>query len=1038
MSLKSEWAQGLNQIEHALIKDLYHPIQNIDFKGLLCDKDLNLEEAIPRDCFDILPGYHIDKPFGYAWLFSTFILPEQIEGERVVLNLDLGGEATIFINGEPFGTMRGDFLSHKHHLIVDQTLTASALGGEVISLACELYCKHPLPRLGAPKCACATGPVFPEDEADVMVYDGVTIGSSSFGIWNEEAYALYLDLLVLREIMECGNEYDFHVEAIEYGFKKLITSIDMEQPLALRRKHYIEMREILAPLMQAKNGSLAPQLSAIANSHLDIAWLWTGDETRRKTARTFAAQLRHLEEYPETLFIQSQPILYEMCRERYPTVFEKIKQAVKKGNWIADGAMWVEPDTNLSSGESLIRQFLYGKRYFKEMFDVDSRLCWLPDTFGYTAALPQILKGCEVDYLTTQKIYWTYNDSEKFPHHAFAWEGMDGTRINSYVHMEYESSVNPAKVIGHWKNRMDRDGTGRLLLPFGYGDGGGGPTRDDLEQIRRTRDLEGTPKIEYSNPYEFMSKLQKDSDVFERNVYSDELYFPCHRGTYTTQSDIKKGNRRAEHALHEAELWSAIAARIKGHYYDSGRIETNWKKVLFNQFHDILPGSSIAKVYDDAKQLYSEVLNDTSELITGALSAVVKEGEGYTYFNPTSFKRCETVLLPDMFVEGAKYADGRPLASTQSTDGVLAMINIPPLGHVSIYPDTKISCEKQVTLTELSEGGYRLDNSQISVTINSKGELCEVVSKKSARSFINGYGNRFKLYRDIPRKFDSWDIDVMVQESEIDLDGDATLSIHSQNELSVTLKLTRKIASSVITQFISLFADSARIDFDTTIDWRELHKLLKVSFATGVVARNMRNQIQFGYIERPTHKTQNYDADRFEVCNHYYTSIEDAHHGAAVLNDCKYGISSQEDELSLTLLKSGAHPDFRSDNQIHEFRYAYYVFDETNSVVEEAYRFNRPLLGFDGATATHSYLNISAVNIVAQTLKLAEDGSGDIIVRLYEANRGDTDCTVTVAFDFSAVELCNMLEEPISALQFTSRSIPLHFKPFEIKTIRLR
>ncbi len=1037
--MKSEWLESLKHIENALIYDFYHPVGDISFEGFVTDAELSLCDAEKLDRKLIKTNDVFGEATKYAWLFARFRLGDECAGERIIMNLDPGGEATIFLGGKPFGTRRADFISHPHHYFVDQTVAKSALGGEEFELACEVYCGHAMPRQSGG--SCSTGPVFPEKERDILQYTPPTMGENSYGIFNEEAYQLYLDILVLTEVMQCNDKNSFRVEAIEYGLKELIITLDMELPLEVRRVEYKKMSEMLRPLLLAKNGSSAPQIDVVANSHLDVAWMWDFGETRRKTARTFAAQLRLLKEYPEATFIQSQPITYEMCREHYPEIFDEIVELSRSGQWIADGAMWVEPDTNLSSGESLIRQFLYGKRYFKEYFDKDSRLCWLPDTFGYTAALPQILKGCGVDYFTTQKIFWTYNESEKFPFHAFSWQGMDGTKIESYVHMKYETPINPETVISNWNNRMERDGTGRLFMPFGYGDGGGGPTRDDMEQIRRTKDLEGTPKIAFTTPYDFMSDLKATTSVFERNIYVGELYFPCHRGTYTTQSNVKKGNRKAEIALHDAELWNTLAFYGFKDDYPSDDIEKCWKNVLLNQFHDILPGSSIEKVYQDAAELYNEVFEKTDIMKKNAQNALTKQDDGITFFNGTSFERACLVYLPSEFSDGAIYADGGAVECAKTKVGLSALVKIPACGHVSLLPAKCEDITPKVLWECLENGGYRLSNSEISAVIQPDGTVTELISAKSGKSYINGCGNLFRMFRDVPRKFDAWDIDVMTEQCEIpQCIKDTTISLHSHNALEVRLKSEKSIGVSKIVQFISLKACEQKLDFETTVDWKELHKLLKVSFATGIKADNAKNQIQFGYVERPTHRTHSFDADRFEVCNHYYTAIHDATHGVALLNDCRYGISMLGDELSLTLQKSGAHPHFRTDNHLHKLRYSYTIFDcafEMSSVLKASYFFNQPVLTHRGTAPTCSYLSVNDECVVIETVKRAEDGDG-IIVRMYEAMQGERECTLTVNLEFTSAEECDMLETPKSVLQSKGNDIRLTFKPFEIKTLRIK
>lgn len=1034
--MKPEWRDRLRHIEAALMRDLYHPLGEIELSGFVTTEELSLEQAQLRERSAMPCGKEWGEAWQYAWMFGEILLPEAARGERIVMNLDMGGEATLFVDGHTFGTRRADWVSVPHHFYVDQWLTCDGAPGTRYQLAAEVYAGHPMPV--EPLGGCATGPVFPEDEPNVMRYAPATMGKNSFGIWNEEAYQLWLDVRTLHDILEHADAHSLRVELIEHGLNRFSVQLDMEQPLAKRREAYKAARAGLASLMQAHNGSSAPLMYGVGNAHLDVCWLWNLPVTRRKTARTFAQQLRLLDEYPESRFFQSQPVLYEMCREYYPDVFEGIKRQVAAGRWIADGAMWVEPDTNMPCGEALVRQFLYGKRYFEEVFGVDSRLCWLPDTFGYSAVLPQILAGCDVDYLTTQKIFWTYNDADRFPHHAFTWQGMDGTRVRCYLHMEYESKVNAGTLIDKWNSRVERDGTGKFLLPFGYGDGGGGPTRDDYEQIRREADLEGVPRIRHSDPSELFCDLA-DDPVFD-SVYVGELYFQCHRGTYTVQAAVKRGNRRSELKLRAAELLCVLAAE-RGMDYPAMELERCWKLVLLNQFHDILPGSSIARVYEEAAARYAEVDASLDALLAGAQKALVEPGEGVTLVNTLSHKRRALVKLPDEFVSGAVTREGKRIPTeSDAQTGVWAMVELPAMGQLSLMPaQTSERLTETARLSETDEG-FVLENSRLRATIGRDGTLKLLIDLASGEQRVR-QGNVFHFYRDVPRKFDAWDIDCMTSQCEIPLEGDVQMEPLKREGLWASLKLHRRIGASEIQQVISLRAGANQLDFDTEVDWHELHKLLKVEFATGIYADEARNQIQYGFVKRPTHSSRPYDADRFEVCNHQYTALCDENRGAAVLNDCKYGVSMSGDAISLTLLRAGAHPDFRTDQGKQRFKYSYDVWtgDWLNCpVVDDAAELNEDVLIMRGAAKAQSYMSVDAPNVIIDAVKLAEDGSGDMILRLYESKQAHT--VTVLRMDTENVECieCNMLERKLHAISPVDGGWKLEFRPFEVKTLRIK
>ena len=438
--------------------------------------------------------------------------------------------------------------------------------------------------------------------------------------------------------------------------------------------------------MEAENGSTMPEFYAIGNAHIDLAWLWPLSETVRKTARTFAAQLRLLQEYPEYRFVQSQPALYEMCRKAYPELFERIKEAVREGRWIAEGGMWVEPDTNMAGGEALIRQLLYGKAYYKQEFDIDSEILWLPDTFGYTAALPQILQGCGIKYLVTQKIFWSYDGKEQFPYHYFNWTGMDGSTVTSFLPTSYTYRTNPSEVNRTWKNRSQARDLDAFLLPYGYGDGGGGPCRDHIEFALRQKNLEGSVRMKLAGPKEFFEDMDRKGGP--KNTWVGELYFSAHRGTYTTQALMKKNNRKAEIRMRELELWATVASLSDtGFVYPKTKAEELWKVVLLHQFHDILPGSCIAKVYEEAEQTFRQFFEETDLLIGEAAGTLLTaDEEAVTVFNSLSFERKVLISLPECFKEGALLCDGSYVSTECSEGQVRGIVTLPPCGMISLMP----------------------------------------------------------------------------------------------------------------------------------------------------------------------------------------------------------------------------------------------------------------------------------------------------------------------------------------------------------------
>ena len=567
--MKSEWRDRIGHWVRTLKDDFYQPLGEIQWEAFRTNEQLSLGEAKKEQFVSVKPGFTWGNTYEYCWMKGHIQLSEEAEGKRIVMNLKPDGEATLFVNDKAFGTYRASWVNEPHHYIVDNVLSRCAKGDEQFDIMMEVYAGHYYPE--APTGGCATGPVLPGSYTDKLE-EGKrrTLGRCTYGIWNEDAYQLFMDVDTLGRLLEVLDKTSLRAAKIAKALEQFTLIVDFEQERDARIESYKKAREALKPVLEAENGSTMPVFYAVGNAHLDLAWLWPIAETGRKTARTFAAQLRLIEEYPEYKFIQSQPAEYEMCRKLYPELFERIKAAVKKGQWIAEGAMWVEPDTNMASGEALIRQLLYGKQYYKDVFDVDSEVLWLPDTFGYTGALPQILKGCKVNYLVTQKIFWSYNEGEQFPYHYFNWEGIDGSRIVSFLPTSYTYKTNPKQLEEVWKNRSQLQDLDAFLLPFGYGDGGGGPTRDDIEYAKREQNLEGAPRVELSDPKSFFKKMDEAGGPV--NTYVGELYFNAHRGTYTSQAKVKQNNRRAEFALREMEMWGAFGL-CKGNVYDSEKAD---------------------------------------------------------------------------------------------------------------------------------------------------------------------------------------------------------------------------------------------------------------------------------------------------------------------------------------------------------------------------------------------------------------------------------------------------------------------------------
>ena len=1010
MSLNIEWRRRVERWMEELPRHFYHPLGSIPLQGFVTTEQLTPEEALKRTFKPMPPGTKWGAKWEYGWFKGEVTLPEASAGKRIALRVEPGEESAIFVNGVIVGAK-----DYGHHEI---TLSRNGVPGTHYDLLMETYAGHG-PRV------CITGPT-PPDRLTVPEPPPTqaVVGESTFGIWEEEIYQLWLDVRTLLELRDNIDQNSLRVSEIDAGLRDFTLIVDYEVPREQMLETVAKARARLKPLLECVNGSTTPELFGFGHAHIDVAWLWPLAETERKAGRTFSTQLSLMEEYPEFKFLQSQPHLYRMVKNRYPELYERVKAAAKAGQFIPDGSTWVEPDTNITSGESLVRQFMHGKRFFKEEFGADCEFLWLPDVFGYSAALPQIMRGCGVKYFSTAKIYWAYTGSDPFVLTTFTWEGIDGSEVIVSMSDDYNSTTNPAAVIQRWNNRPQKDGISTRIFPFGHGDGGGGATRDHLEFARRLKNLEGAPRVRLASPIEFFRDLEKRGIPKDR--YVGELYFAAHRGTYTSQARTKRGNRKSELALREAEMWSAAAGALKGYTVPQKTLDEAWKTVLLNHFHDILPGSSIHRVYEEAEAAFAGVIRTAEQICREAAGQITGRPGGYTVFNSLSWQR--TALLP--LPQGASTS-----APSQVIDGkTYVEVTVPPCGWAPLQPNNDAS-------STLKAAPDRLENDLICVRFNQKGEITSIFDKETGKELAAGLCNSLKMYKDIPILWDAWDIDSMYELTPVELDEPAQIEVVSVGPLAAVLHLTRRINQSTLRQEIVLRRGSRRVDFRTTVDWQESHKMLKVNFPVNFHANEAIHEIQFGHIRRPTHRSRKYDADRFEVPAHKWTCLAEENGGFAVLNDCKYGVGVDGNSINLTLLKSAMGPDMTADKGEQIFTYAFYAWNGSFNdcdLVREGYDLNVPVVLIPGTAEQYSLFSLDAANIILDTVKPAEDGSGDIVLRLYEAKRAATSCTLHTTLPVKSVLVTNMLEEPQGTLEVKGGDIPLKFRAFEVKTIRLK
>ena len=1019
MALTLEWRHRIMAWRHELKNHLFQPLDSISLEGAFTKRQFQVKEALASLSFaPVSPGDAWGSKWEYGWFRGQLTLPESAAGEMIVLMMDVGGEAVVYVDGDYAGAV-----DKQHNSIL---ITESGESERTYQVVVEAYAGHgpQVERAGPTPADRETVPEPPEKQC--------VVGHSTFAIWQEVAFQLALDVETLWEVRDNIDQDSLRVMEIDDGLKDFTLIADFEAPHEEMLSSLERARTRLKPLLEKKNGDTTPEMIGFGNAHIDVAWLWPLAETERKCVRTFSTQLALMDQYPEYKFFQSQPQLYMKVKEKYPNLYEKIFEAVERGQWLPEGGAWVEPDTNLTSGESLIRQLIHGKRFFKESFGVDSKLLWLPDVFGYSGALPQIMRGCGVEYFSTQKIFWAYHGGDPFPYNTFIWEGIDGSQVKAHFHNNYTSEVKPSVVIERWKERVQKDGFSIRLFPFGFGDGGGGPTREHLEYARRLENLEGVPKFRIDDPMAFFTA--QDEAGWPDARYVGELYFQVHRGTYTSQARTKALNRRCEFALRETELWGAAAMMMKGFQFSFDRWECLWKTVLLNQFHDILPGSSITRVHQDAEAQLTEVLAQSAEITRDACLSLLEGEEGITVFNSLSWERNELIELPDG-IDGLQTLDGEPVLLQRDRDKVYGEVRIPSIGWNSFMPgDGTFPENTLIAKTDL------LENALVRITFNKCGEITSIYDKVNQCELSAGICNQLKMYQDIPSAFDAWDLDSMYRQTPVELFDEAEIEVLANGPLFARLVVRRRLNDSSMEQTITMRRDSRRVDFHTVIDWQERHKLLKVNFPVDYHAREALHEIQFGHLPRPTHTSRQIDQDQFEVSNHKWTALVEANRGFAVLNDSKYGVDVVDNSINLTLLKSALAPDMFADRGTQEFTYAFYFWDAPlmdSGLVQQGYELNVPVLVYNGTSGRRSLFEVDAPNVILETVKPAEDGSErDIVLRLYESMGTKTRVRLSTCLPVSAACQTDMLEAEIAPVEVVDGQVLMDFRPFEIKTLR--
>ncbi len=804
-------------------------------------------------------------------------------------------------------------------------------------------------------------------------------------------------------------------------------------------------------------------VTAVGHAHIDVAWLWTLGQTRRKASRTFHTVLRLMERFPEYRFTQSQPQLYDYVRQDHPELFQAIQARVAEGRWEPIGGMWVEADCNITGPESLARQFLLGRTFFREHFgpDAESPVLWLPDVFGYAWNLPQLIREAGLKYFFTIKIGW--NQYNRLPYDTFWWQGLDGTRVLTHFSTTpepssrhastYNAQATPEQILGTWENFQQKELHRELLMAYGHGDGGGGPTQEMLENIRKMAHFPGAPQVRTGRAGDFFRRLEQEVDERRLPVWNGELYLEIHRGTYTTQSRNKRANRKSEFRLHDAEFLATLAAQMDPEYtYPTQELRRAWELVCLNQFHDIIPGSSIGPVYEESLQQYQEIAQIADRVQQRALEVIAAQTGGHLLLvNPTGFPRSDLAFWPGRLAPGQslRTLDGHRLLHQEGPDGT--WLEPPTLAPYSVTPLIRVDEPPPSVRNSLQVSPERLENDFLRVELDPAGDIVRIYDKANEREVLppGAVANQFQAFEDRPLNWDAWDIDIFYDDKVYLAEPATSIAVVESGPLRATLEIRRQILHSPYVQRISLAHNSPRLDFDTRIHWREKHILLKVAFPVDVLAPTATYEIQWGNVERPTHRNTSWDWARFETCAQKWVDLSEGGYGVSLLNDCKYGHDVRDNVMRISLLRAPTLPDPHADEGEHRFAYSLLPHPGRwgPETVRQAYALNDPLIvhridgpprpapGTDGPW--RGLVVSDPDHVAVETIKRAEDGDG-FIVRLYDFQRRRGIVTLHLPFPVAGAWRTNLLEENQEPLEVAEDRVRVPIRPYQVVTLRIR
>lgn len=971
----------------------------------------------------------------YVWLSSSVLVPSEWSDKEIVGLFDFGDtgggnnsgfESLLFLNHKPY---QGVDSNHKEVFI------PSNLAGDTIHLDFRLW-------------SGLEGGGEPQNQEHKLQM-------AELAWLDEKVDHLYFDAKTMIETIEVLDENQPERYQLLNTLNHAINLIDWLNPGSQEFYQSIyQAQNYLEKSLEDMEKNHPVTFHCIGHTHIDVAWLWQLKHTREKSARSFSTVLRLMEKYPEYIFLQTQPQLYAYIKEDYPELYEEMKRRIQEGRWEVDGGMWLESDCNIPSGESLVRQLLHGTQFIRDEFQKECKYLWLPDVFGYSWALPQILKKSGIDTFMTTKISWSqYN---RMPHDTFKWRGIDGTEILTHfitttepwpgsTIYTYNGLISPKTAKESWEAYRDKRVNQDLLLAYGYGDGGGGVNREMLEMRKRIDQLPGLPHMKTSTANEYFNKLHENVNNTKEYVHTwdGELYLEYHRGTYTSQAFVKQMNRKLELLFRESE-WLNVLNGIQQNslsQYPKDDLKEGWEILLRNQFHDIIPGSSIKEVYEDAREEYEKAEKIGKSTWMDASNSIVTEtsSQQWTVFNSAPWKR-DDLLFIEMDHDNGYWmdCDGHNLQAQRTTNGWYVEVqDIPSMGYKKIeyYTNTKDNEESE---------SFKIQDNHVETPFyhifwNDRGQLTSIYDVENGREVLaeNERGNVLQVFEDKPLAHDAWDIDIFYQEKMEEITELQSVDLIEKGHLQATIRFNWTYGSSTISQDMILYCHSRRIDFNTHVDWYERQHLLKVAFPVDIRSTEATYDIQFGNVKRPTHWNTSWDQARFETVGHQWADLSEGGYGVSLLNNCKYGYDIKDHVMRLSLIKSAVHPDPYADEGQHEFTYSLFPHKgswQEAGTVQEAWKLNNPLTYQKGQSEYEkiSFLDISNDHVMIDAVKKAEDRDA-VVIRLHEYEGSRSDVRLSSDFTITKWQECDLMERPIGE-ENNSNHIEFHLKPYEIKT----